>query len=464
MSIHDCAETHTREGITLRLGLFFDGTGNNLNNAMVAVRSDEEQQPDTRRAVIAPGGSYASAPSNVAHLYRLYPDNTLTALASEARLAYLKTYIEGIGTLSARPDSLRGQAMGTGETGVVARVRQTPRLIEPQLASFQRTHPAVRIQRIEFDMFGFSRGAAAARHCANELLKPGHGLFAELFKSGALKDVDPAQDVAINLIGLFDTVAAIGTLSQPSVSDAVNPGVNLYLPPDCARQVVQLTARDERRSNFALNSVRPGHLEIALPGAHSDVGGGYLPQARECLSLAPLRWVSVMPSQTLEDTVEWHSATAQVEALRGSGLADHGSLKLDITELPRGMPGHAPSAERNCLLAIRLERPVRGELSLIALQAMLQLAMEHDVPFASPDDRPELALPEELRPIAKRILEQVRARQPVALDPEQERLLHSRYIHRSAHWTPTHGLLLNKPAAAEVRIVHPHCPQPRYPQ
>jgi type VI secretion system secreted protein VgrG len=483
MSTHDHAETHGRDqchdGITLRLGLFFDGTGNNLNNAAVAARcqcegtaslSAAEREALFRQCAsyewqaLPPGSSYANAPSNVAHLYRLYPDSTATVLAPAERMGYLKTYIEGIGTLSARPDSLRGQAMGTGETGVVARVRQAPGLVLVQLARFERTHRSARVQRVEFDLFGFSRGAAAARHCANELLKPGRGLFAELFRHRVLDALDPIQDVDIHLIGLFDSVAAIGTFGRPSVSDAINPGVNLYLPPGCARQVIQLTARDEKRHNFALNSVHPDHLEIALPGAHSDVGGGYLPHIRECLGLAPIRRVSVAASQALENTPEWHSAMAEVDALRATGLADHGRIEIDILDVPQRTLGHSAAAERHCLLAIRLERPVRGELSLVALRVMRQLAVAHDVPFASLDGWPELSLPEELQPIAARILEQVLARQPIVLDRAEERLLHSRYIHRSAHWTPSHGLLLNKPAADGVRVVHPHRPQPRYPQ
>lgn len=464
MPTHDHADVHTcspsSDGITLRLGLFFDGTGNNLNNA---VRSECPARDGQERAITS-GSSYGNAPSNVAHLYGLYPDSVAATLEPDDRVGYLKTYIEGIGTLSGQPDSLRGQAMGTGDTGVVARVRQAPGLVTAQLARFELVHKARRIRRVEFDLFGFSRGAAAARHCANELLKPGRGVFAELFQQRVLSAIDPARGVAINLIGLFDSVAAIGTLSRPSVSDAINPGVNLYLPPGCARRVVQLTARDEKRQNFALNSVHPDHLEIALPGAHSDVGGGYLSHAPECLSLAPIRRVSVAPAQTLEDTAEWRAAVLELAGLRASGLAEYGRLEIDIIEVPRGAPGHSPTAERNCLLALHLERSVRGELSLIALRVMRQLAVEHDVPFASLDSYAEWSLPDELQPIAARILQQVQARQPIALDAEQERLLHSRYIHRSAHWTATRGLLLNKPEADGVRVVHPHCPQQRYPQ
>ncbi|MGO1693880.1 MAG: hypothetical protein ACTHY7_12700 [Marinobacter sp.] len=51
---------------------------------------------------------------------------------------------------------------------------------------------------------------------------------------------------------------------------------------DSVRRAVHLTARDEWRYNFSLNSLRgpdgslPDHFDgWLLPGAHSDRGGGY---------------------------------------------------------------------------------------------------------------------------------------------------------------------------------------------
>ncbi|WP_032621624.1 phospholipase effector Tle1 domain-containing protein, partial [Pseudomonas avellanae] len=85
--------------------------------------------------------------------------------------------------------------------------------------------------------------------------------------------------IRLKVIGLFDTVAAIGSLKDlGNTHDANNRRVNLYLPPGCAEQVLHLVARDESRRNFALNSVTPAWpREITLPGAHSDIGGGYPP-------------------------------------------------------------------------------------------------------------------------------------------------------------------------------------------
>jgi type VI secretion system secreted protein VgrG len=116
----------------------------------------------------APDNSYGNAPSNVAHLYDLYPDNTATPLSEDAEIGYVRVYVEGIGTRSGGADAtLIGQGLGQGETGVVARVRQTPDMLSKQLGFFQQKNPGITIRNLEFDLFGFSRGAAAARHCAN---------------------------------------------------------------------------------------------------------------------------------------------------------------------------------------------------------------------------------------------------------------------------------------------------------
>lgn len=80
-------------------------------------------------------------------------------------------------------------------------------------------------------------------------------------------DFDRADPV-LRFIGLFDTVVAVNggrADEQPRV--ALRPGV--------ARQVLQLCARDEHRQHYPLTSVAPPFAEIALPGVHANIGGGY---------------------------------------------------------------------------------------------------------------------------------------------------------------------------------------------
>ncbi len=485
-------EEEITEGITLRIGLFFDGTGNNQSNAAATEQcrrqdlesfSSEELESiaatckqygfgefDGSAFNSAPNNSYGNAPSNVAYLYQLYPDNAVDGISAEAKTAYIKAYVEGIGTRSGGKDAtVIGQGLGQGETGVVARVKEVPDLVAKQLSSFHQTNPGIVIQRIEFDIFGFSRGAAAARHCANEVLKPGRGLFSELLRgglSGLLRDFDSAADVCINLVGLFDTVAAI---SDPlhgdfSPGDDVNRGVNLYLPPDCARQVIQLQALDEYRADFSLNQVHHTHLQIGLPGAHSDVGGGYLPRAREKLWMTQPCKASVPDGQRVESHAAWVRAEADAKVLRESSVARDGNVAVKAWPAATNPRGKVEPVMQDYWVTVLLERPVHGELSLIALRVMSELGIRHGVPFKGLEERPELAMPDELMPIAKRILQQVMTDRLVRLEPAQEELLRARYIHLSAHWTPEGPFLFSKPAPLNRRNVHLNRPQKGYPE
>ncbi|MGF6093186.1 phospholipase effector Tle1 domain-containing protein [Pseudomonas sp. 18173] len=483
-------EEEELEGITLRLGLFFDGTGNNLANAAATEQCRREDlalfDSSELESMVSyckkfgfdgfdgdgfsntPDNSYGNAPSNVVYLRELYPDNTATPITPAAEIGYLKVYLEGIGTRSNGKDSLYGMGTGLGETGVVARVEQASGLIKEQWDLFQKANPGTYIRKIEFDIFGFSRGAAAARHCANELLKPSRGLFGELLQAGRFTLVttfDPAVDVSLNFIGLFDTVAAIGGIDL-DVSDEHNPGVNLYLPPACARQVIQLQARDECRHNFSLNGVHHHHRQIRLPGVHSDIGGGYLPRARERVWLTKPIVVSLQQNQPMKSLPQWARARAQVEELRAGGIADDGKIEISTWPSPKATRGGPESKTEDHLLTIELDRSVRGELALIALRVMRELGVCHGVPFDVIDNQDKrFRLPEELQPIAARILDQVLGGNEVSLDPEQERLLRRRYIHQSAHWVPSAKfLLVSKPAKDSKRSVYPNFPQKGYPQ
>ncbi|MGH8417183.1 MAG: DUF2345 domain-containing protein, partial [Pseudomonas sp.] len=485
-------EEELAEGITLRLGLFFDGTGNNLANSSVAARCQRDDLSRYGEAELqsliqtckaygydqfngelfeqVKDSSFANAMSNVAHLYRLYPDHATNGLPADSVIGFVPVYLEGIGTTGGGEDSWISQASGTGTTGVVARVKQAQSLIEEQLRDFASTNPDTAVRRIEIDIFGFSRGGAAARHCANEFLKPQRGIFRDLLQPGRfglLDTFDPNADVCLNLIGLFDTVAAIldPTRGDYSAANEHNPGVNLYLPPGCARQVVQLHARDELRENFALNSVLAGHRQIGLPGVHSDVGGGYRPSATERLWVVEPRRIVLGPRQTLETHPTWQTMQTLAREIRASGRygtdCDLQARAWATMQPPRGRDDTSAQAY---WATVVLERKVRGELALIALRVMRELGVRHGVPFKSLEGRPELRLPQELQPIAASIREQIETNDDIKLDPEQEALLRARYIHCSAHWSPVLGAMVHKPARHERRNVYPNRPQKGYPQ
>lgn len=391
-------QQQARQAITLRIGVFFDGTGNNLANAAVTeqCRDDDLQQLGERtlQEVIdycqrhgfsdsnddgyfteAPDGSYGNAPSNVARLYGLYRDDSFQTLDANVREGFLKVYLDGIGTSSGEADSLYGQITGRGDTGILARVKQSPETVKEQLSLFQGSNPDLQIDTLEFDIFGFSRGAAAARHFANELLKPGGGVLAGTLRPGQyglVDNFDWAAHARINFIGLFDTVAAVIDPLKGDYDPAnhLNPGINLYLPPGCARKVLQLTARDEKRWNFALNRVAPDHQEICLPGAHSDIGGGYRPLMLEQLLLSrPLS--STVPANTPpEQTHASRETWRQYHQWKALGLPD------EALKEPKVWPSRKPvfyergfkrPPEDVVYGLLPIKRQVRGELSLVYL-------------------------------------------------------------------------------------------------
>lgn len=487
-------QQQARQAITLRIGVFFDGTGNNLANAAVTeqCRDDDLQQLGERtlQEVIdycqrhgfsdsnddgyfteAPDGSYGNAPSNVARLYGLYRDDSFQTLDANVREGFLKVYLDGIGTSSGEADSLYGQITGRGDTGILARVKQSPETVKEQLSLFQGSNPDLQIDTLEFDIFGFSRGAAAARHFANELLKPGGGVLAGTLRPGQyglVDNFDWAAHARINFIGLFDTVAAVIDPLKGDYDPAnhLNPGINLYLPPGCARKVLQLTARDEKRWNFALNRVAPDHQEICLPGAHSDIGGGYRPLMLEQLLL----------SRPLSSTVPANTPPEQTHASRETWRQYHQGKALGLPDEalkePKVWPSRKPvfyergfkrPPEDVVYGLLPIKRQVRGDLSLVYLRVMRELAAQNNVPLRPIQDRdPALALPTELQNIADKLMAYAQGGR-YGLEEEDERLLWSRYIHLSAHWTPSSGLLISKPAP-NVRLTYNNKPQQGYPE
>ncbi|MEN5032635.1 type VI secretion system tip protein VgrG [Pseudomonas sp. Ps21-P2] len=480
-------------GITLRIGLFFDGTGNNQSNAAATAQCRQSDLDSFSREELesiaatckqygfgefdgsafnsAPDNSYGNAPSNVAYLYDLYPDNTATLVSKDSDIGYVRVYIEGIGTRSGgEDDTIIGQGLGQGETGVVARVTQAPEIISEQLSLFRKINPGIVVRSVELDIFGFSRGAAAARHCANEVLKPSYGLFSELFTGGVaglFRSFDSAANVCINLIGLFDTVAAVSTPSRGDFSPGndINKGVNLHLPPGCARKVIQLHALDEYRANFSLNEVHFSHLQIGMPGAHSDIGGGYLARSREKLWMMKPCKVSVQIGKKIESHPGWGRAEVEAQLLRDSGVAREGYIEVKAWPAAAAPRGKSEPTAQDYWITVILERPIYGELSLIALRVMRELGVRHRVPFdviADTDKR--FKLPDELKLISENVLRQVLSDRFVKLEPADEGLLRSRYVHLSAHWTPTGPLFLSKPSAMNRRNRHPDFPQAGYPE
>ncbi|MFC5704888.1 phospholipase effector Tle1 domain-containing protein [Aeromonas eucrenophila] len=285
---------------TLRIGVFFDGTGNNTRNAQAGLQkveqwlletcSDPHQREKELRACqmgqSPVEGSSANDVTNVGKLFEQY-DITAGALVAHS-------YISGIGTRDPiagdngpeyRSDDTLTQGLdldfGGEDTSIIGKVTLACeiKIIESIQLDLGRVLPEIdNIGRIEFDVFGFSRGAAAARHFVNTLdQKAIHPLAKAVANTPSIRlkagfDWASRNDVRFTFVGLFDTVVS-----------SYNSRVNVNLKADCAQRVVHLTAQDEVRKHFPLyritdvtgSNIPANFTEMALPGAHSDIGGGY---------------------------------------------------------------------------------------------------------------------------------------------------------------------------------------------
>ncbi|WP_459206156.1 T6SS phospholipase effector Tle1-like catalytic domain-containing protein [Pseudomonas sp. MLB6B] len=420
----------------LRVGLFFDGTGNNQANAV----------PEAGCAAPGATGSYANAPSNVALLHRLYPEGA----DAQGAMHYLPLYVEGVGTQAGAPDIMLDQASGAGPTGVEARVQQALQCVAERVRDWPQSQPQRRLAGVEFDVFGFSRGAAAARHFANRVLDPADrdAAWAAALEGG----------VTLNFIGLFDTVAAI---LDPMTRNPVAEGMGklrLGLAEGTARQVWQLVAADERRHNFPL--VASGN-DLAVPGVHADIGGGYLPLAEEAVLMSQPFSCQVALSTDAQGTAAYRNAAQVLDAL--SEEQRSGAL-LRTWEVPSTDHKARCEAPTKCVYAAPCrEREVSGALSRVYLSMMRERACAAGVPFAALDSLQLAALPEELMPISARLHDYALGRSTsLMLDAEQRALLQRRYIHTSAHWNTVDRwrdsvldpVFVNRPAAQGVRRVH----------
>jgi hypothetical protein len=224
-----------------RIGVFFDGTGNNMWNDMA----------------IGDGSQ-----SNVAKLYQLY-DKTLGYTALYAEGVGTEAYTEGHTFTDAQIKDIRennldrnsfyrtlGLAVGEGAKAIVEK-----KIAEIEAYILQ--HPG---EDIIVDVYGFSRGATEARDFINEF----NAKYADLNGS------------AIGFVGIFDTVASIG------MANSINIGYNLDLNENSADRIVHIIADDETRANFPLESLysngwglQSNMSEISNMGVHSDIGGGY---------------------------------------------------------------------------------------------------------------------------------------------------------------------------------------------
>lgn len=215
-------------------------------------------------------------------------------------------------------DDTIGSALGVGMFGVKKKVE----------AACEKIYNSIKNQNLKkYDelklnlyVFGFSRGSAAAR-CFSSCLQRRLGktkvdssfntntigilnvtsikkklaqenryrtslkmdwldfYFNNPFVCNPIKGVNSI--VKVKFLGLYDTVSSYGVYFDDDVDE-----LSLKINAQNVENVYQICAGDEYRKNFALTNISSaGGKEkyIIIPGAHSDVGGGYAHNIKEGL-------------------------------------------------------------------------------------------------------------------------------------------------------------------------------------
>jgi hypothetical protein len=315
---------------TLHISLFFDGTGNNLNNDLYL--SDPRHPTNIARmfrASIGDGHAGGTAHSPGA--------KGLTDAAGTGNGQYFKYYMPGVGTPFTEVGDLDYSLLGLGGAWygeerinwgllmILDAVRRTlglPRLdntallkavkamgtwvgvesmdgyatrsreLNRQLWALEKplrialTQPQpgqVKLLGIKLYVYGFSRGASAARAFVswlNQLLTRSEPVL-------ALRLSDLRLPISVEYLGLLDTVASVG------LADIV-PGANGHMSwadgnqelpaSSLVKRCLHIVASHEQRLSFPLESIRrekggypANSVEVIYPGVHSDQGGGYPP-------------------------------------------------------------------------------------------------------------------------------------------------------------------------------------------
>lgn len=228
----------------------FDGTWNDRDNVFPGEKSTNPAQLEEK-------------------VSKLYDGDTLDG-----------RYYEGVGT---RTNGLNKLMDGMTGHGTEERAERAFTDFQEKASQWLKDDPKAQIHVV---VTGFSRGAASARHFMNLLDE--RGVPADEGKTRVTPDVysdigaTKTERVFENFLREPGSVSS-SALLYDTVATGQENVVKLGIPPS-TRFVVHITSQDENRPAFPLTSTfggkqesfdDPRHLNISLPGVHSDIGGGY---------------------------------------------------------------------------------------------------------------------------------------------------------------------------------------------
>ncbi len=231
--------------------------------------------------------------SNIAILHSIYK-GVEKEQESGSKTKIYNIYVEGPGTEHDSDSKFAGpmgSLFGKGETGVTRLVQKAMDMIHLRMYELFGTGYDISNSEIHFHVFGFSRGATAARlfsYCvAEENRKVCDGVPEKYDKDNEMVFLNDFvehglkwENINVDMLGIFDTVSSCGGISIDSYENNTTE-YGLYSPTfNRVKNVMHLCALDEFRSHFAITDIGSAAEtkgpEIFLPGSHSDIGGGYI--------------------------------------------------------------------------------------------------------------------------------------------------------------------------------------------
>lgn len=257
-----------RKPLKIRCALFFDGTLNNRKNTKARLDNSDAYKKN-KGGKDQGDGSFENDYTNVSTLEA----NILPK--ADAHDEMISIYTEGPGTVNYSGDETRGFAFGSGDTGVKMKVSIGITDAVSQISKGKkkdRVPEEFIIEKLTLDVFGFSRGAAAARYCIYKLLKDKNRPIQKRLELEGFEVADKAIEVCF--AGLFDTVSSYNGGQYLHTDNWVLALKAIHE----AKKVVQLAAAEEHRKNFPLHNINSAGgkgEQFYLPGVHSDVGGSY---------------------------------------------------------------------------------------------------------------------------------------------------------------------------------------------
>jgi hypothetical protein len=283
--LQDCSDV-------IHISVFFDGTGNNKD-------ADESPRKWSNPARMWMAAEQFKRANSATNTYPIYVSGVGTRFNGKALSA-----LDGMNIKV--EDSDLGMAAGSGgkrrldfgqqqindalRSALLSRAKTVGGQVEKHAdagkqKSFADVNKALSqhrlIKQINVSIFGFSRGAALARAFCNQWLWECEDNRGQLLYEG--------HPISFVFLGLFDTVASFGLPATNLSNTAMYGGFKGrdLVVDDRVERCVHFVAGHELRFSFPVDLIRHNGqlkgnwLEKVYPGVHSDVGGGYEPNAQD---------------------------------------------------------------------------------------------------------------------------------------------------------------------------------------